>query len=536
MNRNDLSVNIVGAGLAGLSAAITLARRGISSRLISVQPSQRAQSNLAEGGINAVMDVMGENDTLGDHFRDTMEGGVYLADPNMVRNLVNKAPDIVRELSRIGVPFERKDGRLIQRAFGGQNHRRTAFVKSTTGKALTVALIDEARKYEAAGYIDRYSHHCFTRLLIRDGKCAGVQLKDIYSGQDIALPGDVVMSTGGLNGLFNGNTTGTTANTGLAAAMLLSQKVELANLEFIQYHPTTMNIKDKRLLISEAARGEGGRLFALNDDGSRYYFMEDKYGERGNLMPRDVVSREMIFTGRDVYLDMTGIDSAVLKGRLSDLCEEIEHYFGIDASKEPIPVSPGIHYFMGGILVDEGHHTNIPNLYAAGECACAYHGANRLGGNSLLGAIFGGLTAAQSLAEDMAGLPDDRFDINADEYIRPVSGLSDDEKDIADSVRDILFKAMGIARDEDTLKMCLSRIETMDISGGSDELSGIFNLSRAVIKCAMERKESRGAHYRTDYPDTLDEYRKITVCRQDNGDISISFRDIPALKEDKNDK
>ena len=323
----DVYVNIIGAGLAGMSAAIDLAKKGCHVRLFSVQPSERAASNLAEGGINGALDVMGEDDSIEEHYADTIKGGCYLANSKMVDNLVSAAPKIIYEMQSLGVPFHNENGHIVQRNFGGQKKKRTAYAMSSTGKVLTVALINEVRKYESVGMVQRYCHHRFDKLILdNDGnECVGVQVTDTYKNKQDLHFGNTIIAVGGLNGFFSGLTTGTTANTGFAQAVLFNQGVEFANLEFVQYHPTTVAITGKRMLISEAARGEGGRLFYKKDDGSKCYFMEEKYGERGNLMPRDVISKEMAILDTPVYLDLTGLSDEIWKTRLWDMRAEIIH-------------------------------------------------------------------------------------------------------------------------------------------------------------------------------------------------------------------
>ena len=323
-------VNIVGAGLSGLSAAIHLAKAGIPCNLISALPSERAQSVLAEGGINAALDTMGEHDTPAEHFADTMKGGVDLADPNAVAGLTEHAPEIVRWMFSLGTPFQMEEERLILRNFGGQKKKRTAYSKSSTGKVLMTALIDEARRWEDAGLIHRFSHHLAEDLTIEgegeDRCCSGLVIRDAYTSRLLNCPGPVILCSGGMNGIFPGLTTGTVPNTGNLTALVFAKGVEFGNLEFIQYHPTTVGIPGKRMLISEAARGEGGRLFILRD-GKPWYFMEEKYPELGNLMPRDVVSREMFFVSHrpdcepQVYLDLTGLPAATWGKKLSDIIE-----------------------------------------------------------------------------------------------------------------------------------------------------------------------------------------------------------------------
>jgi len=544
-------INIIGAGLAGLSAALTLAKEGVRCRLVSVQASERAQSNLAEGGINACMNVMGEDDHIYEHFEDTIRGGCDLADPNMAAGLCIAAPGIISELIGFGVPFHREEGKLVQRSFGGQKKKRTVFAKSSTGKTVTAALIDAVRKYECEGLVERFPHHEFLQLRIAGGRCCGAVAADIYSGEKLFLPGPVIMAVGGMNGMFEGMTTGSTANTGSAAAVLFAQGVRMANLEMVQYHPTTVQIAGKRMLVSEAARGEGGRLFYYEEpfdlrgrvatgdaggpfdprgqmtcsDGSerqKVWFMEAKYGERGNLMPRDVVSREMASCGKEIYLDLTGIPARTWDRKLSDLREEILHYLAIDPCTEPVPVAPGIHFFMGGILIDESHRTNLEGLYAAGECACGYHGANRLGGNSLLAAIYGGKVAALTAAKAHSeGNPD------ADNREDRAFGIRFDLKSSPDPEREeaaarILTGHMPVLTTEAQLLEGLEQIRSFKRAPGSrgaemtvTETDCRLLLAEAILMSALARKESRGAHSVKDHPERRDEYLRTTtaVCR-----------------------
>ena len=515
-------IKIIGAGLAGLSAAITLAEKGYKSTLISLQPSERAQSVMAEGGINGASNTMGENDSPAQHAADTLKAGVDLADPAAVQDLAEHAPEIHQWLVNLGAPLHRKDGKLILRNFGGQKKKRTAYAQSSTGKVLMTALIDECRKYEASGVIHRLSHHEFLSLILREERCEGVWVRDSYTGASFALTGPVIFAAGGLNGFFPGMTTGTTANSGDAAAILFSQGVAFANLEFIQYHPTTVRIPGKRMLISEAARGEGGRLFIYRN-GTPWYFMEEKYPELGNLMPRDVVSREMFRltreSGEQVYLDLCGLSRQTWKEKLADLREEIQYYLALDPAKEPVPVSPGIHYFMGGIHVDRDHRTNLPGLYAAGECACQYHGANRLGGNSTLGAIYGGMTASKTAAAEQEPVS---AEIPADSEPSWLPNLPV----FANRLRDVLLSGLGILRDENSLNAALEQLERLPRSENStDEIRRL--LGRAMLLSARERRESRGAHTRTDFPQRDDEqFRKTTVVTLQDGEIRLCYEPI----------
>ncbi len=521
-------INIIGAGLAGLSAALTLAEKGKECRLISAVPSERAQSVMAEGGINAALNTMGENDTAEEHFLDTMRGGVELADPNAVWNLCSNAPETVNRLCSLGAPLQMNGSELILRNFGGQKKKRTAYAKSSTGKILMTSLIDEVRKYESKGLVERFSHHLFKTLIISENQCKGVVIADSYTGKTARLGGTVILATGGMNSLFPGLTTGTVINTGDVTAEVFSLGVELANLEFIQYHPTTVSIPQKRCLISEAARGEGGRLY-IERNGEHWYFMEEKYPELGNLMPRDVVSREIMIVksqkdcGNKVYLDMTEIEESTWKNKLSDLREECIAFLAKDPKTQPIEVSPGIHYFMGGISVDEKHRTNIEGLFAAGECACQYHGANRLGGNSMLGAVYGGKVAAES-----AFAVSNDFGNEEIQWKEDTEKIALRESFVSEKAAGILKEALGIFRNEKQLQSVLLQIDRLIGEEKTDFQQKRLILAKAILLSALNRKESRGAHTREDYLDRDDaKFKRTTIAAFDGNNIYVSLREIP---------
>ena len=537
MNR----INIIGAGLAGLSAAITLAENGVPCNLISLQQSERAQSVLAEGGINGALNTMGENDNVENHFNDTMKGGVFMADPNAVDGLTRNAPKIIRWLESLGVPFNMNDGEIVLRNFGGQKKKRTAYARSSTGKIIMSAVIAETRKYETSGMIIRYPHHEFVKLLIENNISVGVRVKDTYTNKTYDFKGTVILASGGMNGIFPGMTTGTTQNSGDVTAAVFAQGVALGNLEMLQYHPTTIGISGKRCLVTEAARGEGGRLY-IERNGEKWYFMEEKYPELKNLMPRDVVAREMYFVRREdscgdtVYLDMTDLSEDTWKNKLSDLREEIIHYLSLEPKKEPIPVKEGIHYFMGGIDTDEYHRTNIKNLYAAGECTCQYHGANRLGGNSMLGAIYGGKVTAKTIISELD--KNTVFDNTIPEFknITDEPLLNDASPVLIGELSEILLGGLGIVRNEHELTKSLDLLNILENKReyNQKEQNRIM-LAKAMLLSALKRKESRGAHYREDYPQKDEEYRKTTVVVISDGKINISYRKLPERRANTNE-
>ncbi|MBQ8920074.1 MAG: FAD-binding protein [Acidaminococcaceae bacterium] len=536
-------VVIIGAGAAGLSAAIHLAEENVPSTVISEMPSGRVQSNMAEGGINAALNTMGQDDTPALHEAETYKAGRFLACREAVHRLTHAAPDIVRTLFDWGMSLNLTEtGQIAQRAFGGQSKKRTAFASASTGKQLMFTLTTKARMYEARGMIESRIGWRFLKLVERNGRAQGVLLANTNANQIAYVPASgVILASGGMNGLF-GNATGSVLNKGNVTASLFAEGLPLGNLEMIQYHPTTTRLHGKNMLITEAVRGEGGRLY-VEQNGERLYFMEEKYPELGNLMPRDVVAREewyWIKQGIQPWLDMRDIPAEVSKNKLAGVLDACHDFLSLDPLQAPIPVSPGIHYFMGGIYVDVNHRTRIRNLYAAGEAACQYHGANRLGANSLLGAIAGGRTAADAAMDDLHGKTSS-FQPPA-EWLAPAYWLTG-RKEGANLLRArkqlnlYLQKALGMERNETDLLRCLAQVEQMEaqIDGGYDSQAPIDEnvifphsllLAKAILHSALERKESRGAHTRSDYPGEREEYRKTTLSVYTDKAIRTVFQPI----------
>ena len=358
-----------------MTCAIRLANHGVHVTMVSPYPSERAQSVMAAGGINAVTEGHEAGDSVESHIEDTLKGGAMLGGENAVAGLCQNAEKVIRYLESVGTVFSVDEaGRPMMRPFGGQSHTRTHYCGSATGKHIVSALIMEVRQNQALGRIDFLLHRDFHSALIRDGVCHGALIYNEHSKQLETVTADaVVMAVGGQNALF-GKTTGSTICDGYAAGKLFMQGALLKNLEFIQYHPTTIETGQKRMLITEAARGEGGRLFYYDGENTKKsenknYFMEEKYGPKGNLMTRDVVSREIYATGREVFLDISFLDRKVIDQRLSEVRDLCKKYIGLDVSREPIPVAPSVHFFMGGLAVHLNHETSIRNLYAVGECA-----------------------------------------------------------------------------------------------------------------------------------------------------------------------
>ena len=532
-------VLIIGSGIAGLSCAVKLAEQGVHAVLASPFPSERAQSVMAEGGINAVLPCGDPGDSLASHIDDTLQSGQGINGREAVTGLVSHAEEIVRYLERIGTVFTvDPEGRLRRRAFGGQSFQRTYYGGTSTGKQIVTALVMEARRYEAQGLIERRLFSCFHSALIHEGTCYGALLFDESTGNLEQVGADaLVMATGGQNGLF-GKTTGSTQCDGYAAGRLFMQGAELKNLEFIQYHPTTLETAQKRMLISEAARGEGGRLFA-KENGHNVYFMEEKYGPGGNLMTRDVVSREIDARGGSAFLDISFLDKSVIDQRLPEVRDLCAKYAGIDVTREPIPVKPSVHFFMGGLAVHLDHETKIRNLIAVGECASMNHGANRLGGNSLLAAIYSGHVAADEIAarkEEPPAHPDFSGELER-ERARLAQHRDTQSRFPVMYIRDMLAETMqkrlGIVRDEanlskglDDIDYYLSIAERLNYDASvmpyfNYSLTAILTLARATVTCALSRRESRGAHYRSDFPETDEAYRAATIITYDGGNYSV---------------
>src|SRR6202142_2015343 len=407
---------VVGGGLAGLAAVIKIAEAGGTVDLFSIVPVKRSHSVCAQGGINAAKNLKGEGDTTAQHFDDTIYGGDFLANQTPVKAMCEAAPAIIDLLDRMGVPFNRTpEGLLDFRRFGGTLYHRTAFAGATTGQQILYALDEQVRRYEAEGKVRKHEGWTFLSAIIDDaGISRGICAMDLKSMEVRAFPADAAIFCTGGNGAIFGRSTNSVVCTGSAQSALFQQGVDYANGEFIQVHPTCIPGEDKLRLMSESARGEGGRVWVPKTPGDtrdpkaipekeRWYFLEEWYPKYGNLVPRDVATRAIFkvvyenklgIDGKPmVYLDLTHIDRAVLDRKLEGILEIYEKFVGDDPRDTPMKIFPGMHYTMGGLWVDFNQCTNIPGIYAAGECEYQYHGANRLGANSLVSCIFGGFLA-----------------------------------------------------------------------------------------------------------------------------------------------
>src|SRR6201746_625614 len=424
---------VVGGGLAGLSSVIKIAEAGGKVDLFSIVPVKRSHSVCAQGGINAAKDLKGEGDTVLKHFDDTVYGGDFLANQTPVKQMTAQGPAIIDLLDRMGVPFNRTpEGLLDFRRFGGTLYQRTAFAGATTGQQLLYPFAEQVRRYESEGKVKKYEGWEFlSAVLDSKGACRGITAMDLRTMETRTFPADAIIVCTGGNGAIFGKSTNSVVCTGSAQSALYQQGAFYANGEFIQVHPTAIPGEDKLRLMSESARGEGGRVWVprkKNDprpaktipEADRFYFLEEWYPKYGNLVPRDIATRAIhrvvyeLGLGIDgqpmVYLDLTHIDRETLNRKLEGILEIYEKFVGDDPRDVPMKIFPGMHYTMGGLWVDFNQMTNIPGVFAAGEGEYQYHGANRLAANSLVSCIFGGFTVgpiAMKYAKSLAAAEGD---------------------------------------------------------------------------------------------------------------------------------
>ena len=545
---------VVGGGLAGLAAVIKIAEAGGTVDLFSIVPVKRSHSVCAQGGINAAKNLKGEGDTTDKHFDDTIYGGDFLANQTPVKAMCEAAPGIIDLLDRMGVPFNRTpEGLLDFRRFGGTLYNRTAFAGATTGQQLLYALDEQVRRYESAGLVKKYEGWEFlSAVLDSRGAARGITALDLRTMELRSFPAEaIILATGG-NGALFGKSTNSVVCTGSAQSAIFQQGAYYANGEFIQVHPTCIPGEDKLRLMSESARGEGGRVWVPRTKGEsrpikqipesdRWYFLEEWYPKYGNLVPRDVATRaihRVVYEyglGLDgqpmVYLDLTHIDRATLNRKLEGILEIYEKFVGDDPRDVPMKIFPGVHYTMGGLWVDFNQMTNIPGIFAAGECEYQYHGANRLGANSLVSCIFGGFRAGPNALHYSHGLECPDGDCgNASELARQAEINSKLLKNEGTENPFKLWRELGVTMTEhatvirynkglkqadEKIVELLERYKKVNLADRSQwantsfafarQLKNMLELSRTVTLGALLRDESRGAHYKPDFPDRNDE-------------------------------
>ena len=545
---------VVGGGLAGLSAVIKIAEAGGAVDLFSIVPVKRSHSVCAQGGINAAKNLKGEGDTTYKHFDDTIYGGDFLANQTPVKLMCEAAPAIIDLLDRMGVPFNRTpEGLLDFRRFGGTLYNRTAFAGATTGQQLLYALDEQVRRYESEGKVKKYEGCEFLSAVIDSkGVARGITALDLRTMELSSFASNaVILATGG-NGAIFGKSTNSVVCTGSAQSAVFQQGVYYANGEFIQVHPTCIPGEDKLRLMSESARGEGGRVWVPRTAGDkrlgrqipeaeRFYFLEEWYPKYGNLVPRDIATRaihKVVYEnhlGIDgqpmVYLDLTHIDRATLDRKLGGILDIYEKFVGDDPHDVPMKIFPGVHYTMGGVWVDFNQMTNIPGIFAIGECEYQYHGANRLGANSLLSCIYAGfISGPNALNYAKSAVAQEGDGGHAAEIIRQAeinAKLLKNEgkenpfklwRELGDTMTKhatVIRYNKGLKQADEKIVELMDRYKNVSLADRSQwantsfafarQLKNMLELARVIVQGAVLRDESRGAHYKPDFPERDDE-------------------------------
>jgi succinate dehydrogenase / fumarate reductase flavoprotein subunit len=588
MASNGMKIAIVGGGLAGLAAAMKIAEAGHAVDLFSVVPVKRSHSVCAQGGINGAVNTKGEGDSTWEHFDDTVYGGDFLANQPPAKAMCEMAPSIIYLFDRMGVPFSRtSEGLLDFRRFGGTKHHRTAFAGASTGQQLLYALDEQVRRAEVNGKVRKFEHWEMMSLVLDDHQvCRGLIAMDLQTLELKAFPADAVIIATGGPGLIFGKSTNSMVCTGSAVSACYQQGARYANGEFIQVHPTSIPGEDKLRLMSESARGEGGRVWVPRNEkdvrppssipeNERLYFLEEQYPAYGNLVPRDIATRaifQICIEGKgvggqnQVYLDLTHIPAETLDRKLGAILEIYEMFVGDDPRHVPMRIFPGVHYSMGGLWVDYNQRTNIPGLLAAGECDFSIHGANRLGANSLVSCVYGGFIAAPAAIE---------YAKNVERNGADGSRLYDQELKMQQEINDKLIKQSGtenqyvlhqemgkwmtdnvtVVRYNDKLKATdnkllelMDRYKLISINDSNlwatmalphaRHLANMLELARVITLGALNRNESRGAHFKPEFPDRDDEnFLKTTIAEYSGEGPVFSYEpvDIGLLKPRKRD-
>ena len=577
MALNGLKIAIVGGGLAGLAAAMKIAEAGHEVDLISVVPVKRSHSVCAQGGINGAVNTKGEGDSPAKPLDDTVYGGDFLANQTPVKRMCDMAPQIIYLFDRMGVPFSRtKEGLMDFRRFGGTLHHRTAFAGASTVQQLLYALDEQVRKYEVAGKVNKYEGWEMLSLVLDDHQvCRGLIAMNLQTLELKAFAADaVIMATGG-PGLIFGKSTNSMTCTGSATSACYQQGARYGNGEFIQVHPTSIPGEDKLRLMSESARGEGGRVWVPRTKGDerkpkdipeseRWYFLEEKYPAFGNLVTRDIATREIfqvclegmgVGGENQVYLDLTHIPAETLTRKLGAILEIYEMFVGDDPRYVPMRIFPGVHYSMGGLWVDFEQRTSIPGLFAAGECDYSIHGANRLGANSLVSCVYGGFTAAPSAIEYAKNVERGTMETNGihEAELKRQQEINDaivnnegsenqyklhEElgKWMTDNVTVVRYNDRLKATDDKVLEL-IDRFKHISINDSNlwatqavphaRQLWNMLQLARVITLGALNRNESRGAHYKPEFPERDDEHwMKSTIAEYSEEAPVFSYESI----------
>ncbi|MDQ3751809.1 MAG: FAD-binding protein [Actinomycetota bacterium] len=555
---NVANVLVVGAGAAGLRAAIAGHQAGAEVVVLGKRARKDAHTVLAAGGINAALGTRDPQDSYGQHFADTLREGYFLSDPRVVEIVVREAPDAVEELAEWGCAFARTpDGRLDQRYFGAHKYRRTCYAGDYTGRAMINALDGRVAGLGIPVLEDQY----VSRLLTTEGRCFGALAFDLMTGdRTVFLADAVVLAAGGHTRMWRKSSSRRDENNGDGMYLALEAGCRLADMELVQFHPTGMVAPEEMAgtLVTEAVRGEGGRL--LNADGERFMTRYDR--ERMELSTRDRVALANyteIQEGRagphgGVFLDISHRGKDYILERLPRMYRQFLEYQMLDISASPMEVAPTAHYSMGGVVVDpENHSTGVAGLYAAGEVTAGLHGANRLGGNSLTETIVYGRRAGEAAAEYSSG---------QDAQLRSRTAIGDAQDELSSyirngtefarplqrALRDTMWECCGVVRSEaqitaglarvDELRSLLGEVDVRPSSEGYGDLAHALDLraslvgAEASLRGALARRETRGAHIRTDHPD-LDPALQVNfhVVRSGDGTLEVCPEPIAPVPE-----
>ena len=560
----DVSVLVVGAGAAGARTAIELAEQGLTDVLVlGKRDHGDAHTTWARGGINGALGTHDPEDDWTIHAADTLNEGHFINDPEKVEAVTRQMPERLRELDDWGMDFSRTaDGEPDQRYFGAQSFRRTAFAGDYTGEALLNTLVEKAQEHEVP-----YRENVMVTKLLSDGeRTYGAVAFDMESGEMLLFnAGAVVLAAGGHAAVYNRHTSRDDENNGDGAALAHDAGARLMDMEFVQFHPTGMAVDESDSewaswsgrLVTEAVRGEGGRLY--NSEGER--FMQRYSPDQMELDARDVVARAIaqeIDEGRGtenggVYLDISHRDRSFIRERLPRMYERFAD-LGVDMAEEAVEVAPTSHYGMGGVRVDRDGETDVDRLYAIGETMAGVHGANRLGGNSLAETVAYGVVTGQAVAERVDGpgaVPERiRTDI-AEPHLQGLQATAErdgeyDPATLMTELGEVMWEHAGILRDEASLRAGLEaleqvrgRAERMSVDGVTSrsfefalDVGFMLTVSEAILRSALERAESRGAHYRTDYTETAERWqRNVLVERTDLGGMALSTEPVDEPSE-----
>ena len=532
-------VLIIGGGGAAARCAIECSNKNV---IIAVKGlfGKSGCTVMAEGGYNAVLNP---EDDFNKHFEDTMKGGGYINNPKLVEILIKNAPKELKNLEKFGSIFDRNnDGTIAQRPFGGQSFNRTCYSGDRTGHELMAGLMEYINKLEKVKILE---DTMAIKLMVKDNRCYGALFLNMITGDIFPIYAkSTVLATGGAGQLYP-ITSNPIQKVGDGFAMAYNEGAELIDMEMVQFHPTGM--VGTGVLVTEAVRGEGGILYNKNKE--RFMINYDK--DRMELSTRDVVAKAIyneIQEGRGVnggvYLDVSHLDDEIIEERLETMFRQFMD-IGVDIRKEPMIVAPTAHHSMGGVRINEKCETNIKGLFACGEVAGGIHGANRLGGNALADTQVFGAIAGRSAEEFAEESEFNLKDINeyADKLIMDIKGdlanKVDNENnennehntkynifELINSLKGIMWDYVSIVRNEEGLKKALleindlkNKIEDVKINGVIEiqkylELKNMITVAEIIVKCALERKESRGAHYRSDYPETKEEWKgNLVVCK-----------------------